>query len=499
MRHPEATSTLPAPTTPESASSELRLSRLPSGLGRILQASPRTVGLLIVAAVLLIGVADWWIGLNLSLGAVYVIPILLAAAYFSRSVIVGLAVLCSFLRLEFGPASSSVENALNFVLVMSAYVGCGFFIREVVESRRKLLAFAQELQQQQSLRRKAEDQLHVLAESSPAAIMTLDESGGILAANQAAIDLFGAQSLEQLATTKIGKLLPVLNDALRMADSGETFRTAVQCQGRRMDGSPFHAHMWFSTYSTEEGRRLAAIAVDSSDEIREREENNLRQLLTTNRVLTAAVFHEIRNLCASISTAYANLTSATGHPESKESETLGVMITALGRLASSNLHGASRETLVPVRLPNLLDQFRIVAQPAWTEIEGNLEIRCDPTLPEVVGDPQGLMQVMLNLMSNSLRAVETTDVRAMSIEVEDRAGKVVLSVLDSGRGISDPQRLFVPFQSGADRVGLGLYLSRALMRSFGGDLRHVPTQRGCRFELDLVAVSSQRGAHVWVA
>ena len=496
----EATAPQPAaPPSADSATREIALPRLPSALSWLLQASPTTIALVVALMVAVVAVADWWIGLNLSLAAVYLVPILLASAFFSRSVIVGLAVLCSTLRMEFGLPGSNLENVLNFFLVMVAYVGSGFFIREVVESRRKLLAFANELQQQQLLRKNAEGQLQLLAESSPAAIMTLDHSGAILAANQAALDLFGATSPQQLAETKIGRLLPVLDDALRMADSGEMFRTAAQCQGRRLNGSPFHANMWFSTYSSEEGRRLAAIAVDSSDEIREREENNLRQLLTSNRVLTAAVFHEIRNLCASISTAYANLTSARGHSETKESETLGAMIAALGRLASSNLRGAARETLVPVRLPALLDQFRIVAEPAWTDIDGSLQVHCDPAVPEVVGDPQSLMQVLLNLMSNSLRAVETSEVRAMSIEVEERAGKVVLSVLDSGGGIANPQHLFVPFQEGADRVGLGLYLSRALMRSFGGDLRHVPTQRGCRFELDLVAVDSQRGSHVWVA
>jgi two-component system sensor kinase FixL len=361
-----------------------------------------------------------------------------------------------------------------------------------------LLAFTGELQQQQALRRQAEDQLKILAESSPAAIMTLDETGRILAANQAARSLFGADAESDMAGTEIKDLIPVIHDALQMADSGETFRTAAQCQGRRINGAPFHAHVWFSTYSTEAGKRLAAIAVDSSDEVREREESNLRQLLTSNRVLTAAVFHEIRNLCAAVSTAYANLTSVAGQTESPESRALGSMITALGQLASSNLHGTSREALSPVRLPALLDQFQIVAEPAWHEIDGELTIRADSTLPLVVGDPQGLMQVLLNLMANSLRAVEGSPVRSLAIDTERRGGKVILSVTDSGPGIPEPQNLFVPFQTGADRVGLGLYLSRALMRSFGGELRHVPTPEGCRFELELVPVSAEKESHLWL-
>lgn len=475
-----------------------RASRIIVFLDRLHQGSRISIGGMVVGTVITIAVTDWWVGLNLSLGAMYVIPILLSAVVYPRSVIVMLAVLCSGLRLVFSPATSNIESVLNLLLVMAAYVGSGFFIREVVDSRRRLLIFTRQMQQQQTLRKRAEEQLKVLAESSPAAIMTLDNNGGILAANQAALTLFGASSDQDLSGVPISRLLPVLHDALRMADSGESFRTAAQCQGRRLNGTPFHAHIWFSTYSTGEGRRLAAIAVDSSDEVREREENGFRQLLTSNRVLTAAVLHEIRNLCASISTAYANLTSVVEQPERKEAKVLGAMIAALGRLASANLQGASRESLTQVRLAVLLEQFQIIAEPAWQEVDGTLDIRLEPNLPPVIADPQGLIQVLLNLLSNSLRAVQDAPERKLSLWAGERSGKVLLSVEDSGPGIRNPENLFVPFQSGAERVGLGLYLSRALMRSFGGDLRHVPTPTGCTFELELAPITPSGDSHVWL-
>ena len=45
---------------------------------------------------------------------------------------------------------------------------------------------------------------------------------------------------------------------------------------------------------------------------------------------------------------------------------------------------------------------------------------------------------------------------------------------DSGPGIAAPERLFQPFQQGAEGTGLGLYISRAVLRSYGGDLRFEP-------------------------
>jgi signal transduction histidine kinase len=63
-----------------------------------------------------------------------------------------------------------------------------------------------------------------------------------------------------------------------------------------------------------------------------------------------------------------------------------------------------------------------------------------------------------------------------------------MRILDNGPGIPAGQKLFQPLQKGADATGLGLYLSRAFMRSFRGDLRYDPSQPGCCFVLELAAL-----------
>ena len=68
---------------------------------------------------------------------------------------------------------------------------------------------------------------------------------------------------------------------------------------------------------------------------------------------------------------------------------------------------------------------------------------------------------------------------------------MVVRVRDTGRGVSNPERLFQPFQEGAEATGLGLYLSRALVRTFNGDLRYEPESLGCCFALDLMPFVEQ--------
>ena len=117
--------------------------------------------------------------------------------------------------------------------------------------------------------------------------------------------------------------LPVLSDALDLAAGTEQFHTAAQCQGTRQNGEIFLAHTWFSTYKTGDHLRLAAIVVDASEEMREREESGLRQLARSSRITAAAVSHEIRNLCGAISLMYQNLkdkSSSYGDEASSASE-----------------------------------------------------------------------------------------------------------------------------------------------------------------------------------
>ena len=65
------------------------------------------------------------------------------------------------------------------------------------------------------------------------------------------------------------------------------------------------------------------------------------------------------------------------------------------------------------------------------------------------------------------------------------AAQVAVRFEDSGPGVSSPERLFQPFQHGAEGTGLGLYISRAVVRSYGGELRFEPRDRGSCFVVEL--------------
>jgi two-component system sensor kinase FixL len=232
--------------------------------------------------------------------------------------------------------------------------------------------------------------------------------------------------------------------------------------------------------------------VDSSEEMRDREQENLRQLSNHSRLVAAAVLHEVRNLCSAISVVYSNLKERNEPCRVEEIQGLEALITGLSRVASLELYGNDPGSLEGVPLQQVLDDLRIIIEPSWQEIGGSVCWMLSDATVRVLADRYGLMQVFLNLAQNSHRAVQASPVRKLSIRAETCNQRAVLRFEDTGCGIRDPQRLFQPFQQGADVTGLGLFISRVLVRSYGGELRFQPVETGCSFVLELPLLSTRK-------
>jgi PAS domain S-box-containing protein len=131
-----------------------------------------------------------------------------------------------------------------------ALCGCGLFSSELLRNRRLSLA--------------SQERIRVLVETSPAAIVTIDERGFIELANQAAVDLMVPRDAS-LIGYPIAAFLPELHHALRWEDRPQ-FRTSMQCRGHRGNGEAFLADVWFSTYKDGTSPKLAAIIADITEE-----------------------------------------------------------------------------------------------------------------------------------------------------------------------------------------------------------------------------------------
>src|ERR1700678_67503 len=138
-------------------------------------ASADRTRLILVAGLLIaaIAVVDWATKPYISMGFLYLFPIMILGGFLSRTQIVGVALVCAVLQEAFSNLPEN-EAVVRLLFSSAGFVGTGMFISEMIRNRRITMTHVEELEGQMKLREDAEAQVRSLIESSPAAIVTID-------------------------------------------------------------------------------------------------------------------------------------------------------------------------------------------------------------------------------------------------------------------------------------------------------------------------------------
>lgn len=120
----------------------------------------------------------------------------------------------------------------------------------------------------------------------------------------------------------------------------------------------------------------------------------------------------------------------------------------------------------------------------------SIETRLADNLPTSIFDADGILRAVLNIGSNAVDAVESTDHAQVVLSTAYDAGEdeVLVTVTDNGPGIPEDEmsKVFDLFASskGSRGTGLGLAVSRKILHEHGGGISVTcPDEGGCRFEL----------------
>lgn len=152
-------------------------------------------------------------------------------------------------------------------------------------------------------------------------------------------------------------------------------------------------------------------------------------------------------------------------------------------------NGTVQLNLELANLGDLID--RSLAAASQTRPERAFDIQRDYTKEEIFlrTDPDRLVQVFINLISNSRKYCDAAD-PVLRIAVRQKGGRVVVDFLDNGSGIAKESQglIFEKFarltdQSRAGGAGLGLAICREVMGNLGGTVTYVPGQRGAAFRV----------------
>ena len=206
----------------------------------------KTVLLVSAIVIVVIAVVDWATLPYFSLGFLYLFPIIAVAGFLSRWTVALLGVSCAVLSELF---SSLERSYLRFAFEAMALAGCGLFAAELIRNRR--------------LSSESQQRLTALVETSPAAIVAVNEHGMIELANEAATELLDPRN-RRIVGSPIAAFLPDLHHAIRWEEAPQ-FRASMQCRGHRSNGESFIADVWFSTYKEGSAHKLAAIITDATE------------------------------------------------------------------------------------------------------------------------------------------------------------------------------------------------------------------------------------------
>jgi signal transduction histidine kinase len=224
----------------------------------------------------------------------------------------------------------------------------------------------------------------------------------------------------------------------------------------------------------------------------------LEELAALKADFTSIVAHELATPLAAICTMSEMI--ATGSLSTEQSQhiarSIGTEARALQRLAGDVRASAEVErdefelTLQRIPVAALLDRAEAYAR----TLPGGHPVTVEPrTTTEVLADPERIGQVLRNLLGNA--ATHTPPGTPITLRARLDGARVVFEVEDAGPGVSarDRSRIFEKFGRGWDvdargvpGRGLGLYLSRQILRAHGSDLTlDSEPERGASFGFTL--------------
>jgi signal transduction histidine kinase len=234
-----------------------------------------------------------------------------------------------------------------------------------------------------------------------------------------------------------------------------------------------------------ENARLYGRVFDSEESMRKSER------LTTLGTLAAEIAHEIRNPLMVVRLLFDSLKLDVQEDENnqKDLSVIREKLNHLEQIAGRILEfGKSRESFRKVvKLREILDDAVVLVRLKLEQSRINLSRENRTHEAEVFVDKGQIQQVLLNLMLNAVEVMPDGGDLQLDTQIVD--GRAQIYVKDQGSGIPEGlrDRIFESFLTGKrDGTGLGLTISKRIMRAHDGDLELVESgAKGTTFKLIL--------------
>jgi two-component system nitrogen regulation sensor histidine kinase NtrY len=311
-------------------------------------------------------------------------------------------------------------------------------------------------------------------------LLSFERDGTVSLVNNAAKRLLRVSRLQNVKGLE--RFSPVLVDVLLAMRSGEKALVKV------VDNDEL---LQLAVYATEFKMRDALYTLVSIHDIQsELEEKEIEAWQKLTRVLTHEIMNSITPIASLASTINELLVDfdevPRGDGAASATETIGDVRSAVRTIEKrsqsllSFVHAYRSLTRIPkpdfriFAVRELFEGVSLLMRPQLEERGVGFRSVIEPETMDLTADQELVEQVLINLVKNAMEAVEGrpgAEVR-LSARIDER-GRPIIQVMDNGPGIVEEamDKLFIPFfTTKKEGSGIGLSLSRQIMRQHGGTL-----------------------------
>ena len=396
-----------------------------------------------------------------------------------------------------------------------------FFTHELIAKLERVadhvaVALAQHLAKEAL--RESEGRFRSLVENAPVGILIVRE-GRILFRNPALDRLFG-EIPDGARFRDLGSVHPEdvekfkrLCEAIEQADPGWK---ATELRFNMDEGDPGRQTMrWVYCQAGQiefRGRTAALVVLDDMTRMKDLEQIvSTREKLSIIGQMAAGIAHEIRNPLSGININVSTLEHVVRNLEGVSPQERGKIgeIVSQAKAASDKIATVIRRVMdfskpVPPKLDRV-DVNQVIREAlefssATLRKSGiEVEISLLPGLPKCTADPRLLEQVLLNLITNAVQALENVEGRKrLGVASVLEAGAVLIRVFDNGPGVPVHlrEKIFDPFYTTRKTGhGIGLSFSHRVIENHGGTLSaSVNDWGGAEFRIALPLETEGSGA-----
>ncbi|CAN7194425.1 histidine kinase N-terminal domain-containing protein [Rossellomorea sp. LjRoot5] len=229
--------------------------------------------------------------------------------------------------------------------------------------------------------------------------------------------------------------------------------------------------------------RFSYLAVRKYTEIKEQQlqekelyiDQTHKERLTILGQMSSSFVHEFRNPLTSI-IGFTKLLQ-NGYPDlpyldimQHELEQLNYRISQFLHVSRKDLIDSTREEII---LTDHLEETIEFLYPSLLDGDVSIDFKCEEDI-KVLGNRDELRQVFLNLIMNSIDALQEVDeYRQINVACDVKDGRTNLVISNNGPQIKEEtiEAIFEPFYTTKDLgTGIGLYICKKLIEKHGGEI-----------------------------